>query len=195
MNNGIFFYGFSPGTLRFGRTSAFAFFRIIAIVAGFLTLEQSALCQGWDTIKVQRLPDTSFAVIEYDGGKRVRHCPHHELNGHLDVEQLIFVLGTLDRIPWINETSRDAANKHLQKHYQRFIAEANRHQLAEPVNINEAKLAELVHLPVIGPVLAVRIAEYRQKEHRFASIMDIKQVDGIGPGIFSAIRHYIYVDE
>ena len=93
MSNGIFFYGLSLGTRRFRSMAAFAFFRTMLIVTSFLTFEQSAPCQNWDTVKVRLLPDTSFALIEYDIGKRVRHCPHHDMNGRLDVEQLIFVMG------------------------------------------------------------------------------------------------------
>ena len=59
------------------------------------------------------------------------------------------------------------------------------------VDINRAGLTELVILPNIGPVIAVKIVEYRNMHGLFESIEDIKKVEGIGSGTFNAVRHYI----
>ncbi|MBE9529831.1 MAG: helix-hairpin-helix domain-containing protein [Proteobacteria bacterium] len=66
--------------------------------------------------------------------------------------------------------------------------------LQDPVNINRAKLIELVALPRIGPVLAVKIVEYKETYGLFEKVEDIRKVQGIGSGTFNAVRHYITVN-
>ena len=150
---------------------------------------------GWTEVQIRLLPDGSFAVIETDDkGVRHRHCPHHDSNGHLHVDQLIYALGTLQQIQWHKPSSETAARKHLRRHYERFASENDRKLGLVAVNINTGALQDLVRLPGIGPVLAVRIANYRQHHARFLTIEDIMKVDGISRGTFNAICHYIEVD-
>ena len=148
-------------------------------------------CMGWPEIKTRLLPDEAFALIEYDVGSRVRHCPHHDLNGFLDLEQMIYVLGAIDNETWLNPKNKVIAEAHLKNHYDRFKTQAMKKGLNGSLNINEAKLADLVLLPQIGPVLAVKIIEYRNAQSLFAIIEDIKNVEGIGQGTFNALRYYI----
>ena len=100
---------------------------------------------------------------------------------------------TLDKETWIDKKNKDVAKKHLEKHYDKFKSEMLKKELKEPVNINDAKLTDLVRLPDIGPVVAVKIIEYRKAHVMFRDIDEIKKVEGIGQGIFNAIRHYIRV--
>jgi len=65
--------------------------------------------------------------------------------------------------------------------------------LQRPININQTKLTELVALPRVGAVLAVRIVKYRESISSFATIEQIKRVDGIGTATFNAIKFYITV--
>lgn len=62
---------------------------------------------------------------------------------------------------------------------------------SQRVNINTATQEELETLPGIGPVLAGRIIEYRQKNGRFLSAEDIKNVSGIGDAKFEQIKDKI----
>lgn len=55
------------------------------------------------------------------------------------------------------------------------------------VNVNTATLEQLNSLPNIGPVLAQRIVEERQKKP-FASVEDLRRVSGIGPKRIEALR-------
>ena len=61
------------------------------------------------------------------------------------------------------------------------------------VDINKASEAELTTLPGIGQNKARQIVEYRQSNGTFTSIEDIKNVSGIGDGIFKQINSLIKV--
>ena len=152
---------------------------------------RTGMGQGWPDIKVRLLPDDSFAVVEYDAATRMQHCPHHDQNGKLDEEQLIYVLGMLGQETWLDQKHKKVAKKHLEKHYDKFKAKIQKRGLQSPVNINKARLTQLVALPQVGPVLAVKVNEYRNTHNMYATIEDIMKVEGIGPGTFNAIRHYI----
>ena len=168
---------------------------LFSVLTLVLWCEGTGRCQGWPDIKTRLLSDESFAVVEENTvGRKVRHCPHHDLNGRLDEEQLIFVLGTLELETWLDPKNKEIARKHLEKHYNRFMTKVRNRGLHEPLNINDASLTELVALPQIGPVLAVKIVEYRNERSMYLTIEDIKKVEGIGQGTFNAIRHYISTD-
>lgn len=59
------------------------------------------------------------------------------------------------------------------------------------VNINTATAAELTSVSGIGEGRAQAIIAYREKHGSFASIEDIKKVDGIKDGLFSKIKDKI----
>lgn len=61
------------------------------------------------------------------------------------------------------------------------------------VDINKASEAELTTLPGIGQNKARQIIEYRQSNGSFSSVDDIKNVSGIGDGIFKQINSLIKV--
>lgn len=63
----------------------------------------------------------------------------------------------------------------------------------QKININKATETELQSLPGIGASLASRIVEYRNQNGKFASIEDIKNVNGIGENKYSNIKELIYV--
>ena len=64
---------------------------------------------------------------------------------------------------------------------------------SDKININEATQAELETLSGIGPSMAKKIIEYREKNGSFSSIEDIKNVPGIGDSKFEAIKDNIEV--
>ena len=76
-----------------------------------------------------------------------------------------------------------------------FNFKGNPETLLQPqkININTASIKELDSLPGIGPAMAKRIDEYRQSKGAFTSIEDIKQVKGIGDGLFKKICDKITV--
>lgn len=60
-----------------------------------------------------------------------------------------------------------------------------------PVNLNRATAEELDSLPGIGPALAARIIEYRQKIGPFQRPEDLKKVSGIGDKLFESLKERI----
>lgn len=50
-----------------------------------------------------------------------------------------------------------------------------------PVNVNRASADELERLPRVGPALAKRIVEWRERHGPFQGLDDLRHVRGIGP--------------
>ena len=167
---------------------------VFLVVLGFVfCIGKSVHGQGWSSLEIRALPDSSFAVVDTDkaGKNKIRRCPHHDVNGQLDGEQLIYVLGTIEREIWLDPKKKEEAVRHLETHYDRLKKDALKEEIQGPVKINTATLTELVALPNVGPVLAVKIVEYRKEHVRFETVEDIMKVGGIGKNTFKGIRHYI----
>lgn len=71
--------------------------------------------------------------------------------------------------------------------------QASAPQGAGLVNINTATVPELTSVSGIGESRAQAIIDYREKNGRFGSIEDIKNVDGIKDGLFSKIKDKITI--
>lgn len=56
------------------------------------------------------------------------------------------------------------------------------------IRINQATAAELEQLPGVGPVLAERIAAYREEHGPFGAVEDLLDVPGIGEGKLATLR-------
>lgn len=63
------------------------------------------------------------------------------------------------------------------------------------LNINTATAEELDALPGIGPTLAQRIVEYRERNGAFTAVTELSNVDGIGVKKVLAIMELITVEE
>ena len=62
------------------------------------------------------------------------------------------------------------------------------------MNLNSASQAELETLTGIGPSLAERILEYRNKVGKFKKVDELKNVKGIGQSKFEDIKDEVVVD-
>jgi competence protein ComEA len=63
------------------------------------------------------------------------------------------------------------------------------------VNLNTASVQQLTTLPGVGPQLAARIVEYRQKSGTFRSTQELMNVKGIGEKNFAKIEAWLSVGE
>jgi DNA uptake protein ComE-like DNA-binding protein len=154
----------------------------------------SSAAMGWPDVRVRILPDSSFALVEHSkGGGKIRHCPFKDANGEVDYEQLVYVLGILDEESWAEPQNEAVARRNLESYYDPFIQKIRQEGLDEPIDINEAMLTQLVALPRIGPVLAVRIARKRAELGGFDAVEQLKTVKGIGQGTFNGLKFYVQI--
>jgi len=62
---------------------------------------------------------------------------------------------------------------------------------AGQVNVNTASVDELQLLPRIGPSVAARIVEHREKNGAFKTAEDLMLVRGIGESTFEQLKPYV----
>jgi comEA protein len=67
-------------------------------------------------------------------------------------------------------------------------------QSAVLIDLNTASASELDLLPGIGPALAQRIIEYRNRRNGFKTVGELLQVSGIGPKKLEAIKDRVTVN-
>jgi competence protein ComEA len=61
------------------------------------------------------------------------------------------------------------------------------------LDLNLATPSDLDSLPGVGPVLAQRIVDWRTEHHRFASVDQLREVDGIGEAKYSSLKSRVRV--
>ena len=61
------------------------------------------------------------------------------------------------------------------------------------INLNTATAAELQRLPGIGPALAKRIVEFREKRHGFKRVEELLAIPGISEKKWQAIRDKVEI--
>ena len=64
-----------------------------------------------------------------------------------------------------------------------------------PLDLNQASVDQIARLPGIGPALARRIFEERERRGRFDSPETLRQILGLGPKKLGALRDLITVGE
>lgn len=169
----------------------------ICIICIFFFIFFSPYCahsQGWPITKIKSLPDSSFAMVEVKKDRtKLRHFPYKDINGRIDINQLIYCLGTFSDETWLGPEKIEIARKSLEEHYYKFKLSQIKEEIKAAININTAGLKDLVRLPNIGPVTAVKIYRFRETHGPFRNVEDIKKVEGIGPAIFAGIKYYIKV--
>lgn len=62
-----------------------------------------------------------------------------------------------------------------------------------PIDVNGASPAQLESVPGIGPFLAAKIVEYRNKNGNFKNYEDLDKVNGIGMKTLDKLRPYLVV--
>ncbi len=92
------------------------FFYCIFLVASPVGAEE------WSQAYVKALPDSAFAAIETTwDGKKVRHLPHHDTTGALDIPHLKSARARLKQVKWTDPSNEGKARDHLDQHWQEYL--------------------------------------------------------------------------
>jgi competence ComEA-like helix-hairpin-helix protein len=155
-----------------------------------------ALAEKWSHRYIESLPDSAFAAIEITkDGKKIRHLPHHDHLGEIDINHLKSALGRIHQVKWMDPANFAKAKDHLDQHYQVYKQErAKARGLENPININNASINELKQLPHIGEKLATAIIEYRKSHGGFKTISELTHVPGIGNKIVGDIEDLVTLE-
>lgn len=169
----------------------------LGIAATFLLFVVSpALAEKWSQRYIESLPDSAFAAIETTkDGKKIRHLPHHNQAGEIDIPHLKSALGRIHQVKWIDPANFAKAKDHLDQHYQVYkVKRAKARGLGGPININKASMNELMQLPHIGEKLAISIIEHRKAYGSFETVSELRRVPGVGPKIYRDIEDLVTVE-
>ncbi len=72
------------------------------------------------------------------------------------------------------------------------VAQGSGEVVGTVLDLNSATIQELDTLPKVGPALAKRIVEYREKQS-FSTLEDLRKVKGIGAKMFEAIKPLVTI--
>jgi hypothetical protein len=99
--------------------------KVFLVITGLFLLSVSPVsAEQWSQRYINSLPDSAFAVIEVTpDGKKVRHLPHHNLEGEVDIPHLKSALGRIHQVKWIDPENFYKAKAHLEQHYQEYNQE------------------------------------------------------------------------
>ena len=78
-----------------------------------------AVAEEWSRVYISRLPDSAFAVVETaPDGRKVRHLPHHDETGAVDLAHLRAARSRLGQVRWLDPASKAVARRHLEEHWR-----------------------------------------------------------------------------
>jgi len=92
----------------------------LGVLVGILMLVGSSVgATKWSRQYMSRLPDSAFAVIEATpDGKTLRHLPHHDVDGNLDVPHLCSAVSRFNQVKWRDGANAEIARRHLSGHLE-----------------------------------------------------------------------------
>ena len=94
-----------------------------AILCVVLALAVSPVAaEEWSRASISRLPDSAFAVVETaPDGRKVRHLPHHDETGTVDLGHLRAARSRLGQVRWLDPLSEEIARRHLEEHQRELM--------------------------------------------------------------------------
>ncbi len=93
---------------------------IFGMLIGLLVLVGTSVhAATWSRQYIRQLPDSAFAAIEtMPDGKTLRHLPHHDADGNIDIPHLCNALSRFDQVKWRYAANAEAARRHLSAHLE-----------------------------------------------------------------------------
>jgi hypothetical protein len=87
------------------------------LVALAVLLPARVTAETWSRRYIAALPDSAFAAVETTAdGHKLRHLPHHDRYGHLDVPHVRNALTRVTQVHWADPRHAAAARAHLLRH-------------------------------------------------------------------------------
>ncbi len=100
-----------------------------------IVLPAYAQAEPWTRQYIRGLPDSAFAAVETaPDGHKLRHLPHHDRYGHVDVAHVRNALARVTRVHWTDARHATAARAHLRRHLRALGAQAPEPQTRVPRN-------------------------------------------------------------
>src|SRR5262245_5682966 len=76
--------------------------------------------EPWSRARINALPDSAFAIVETTpDGRKLRHLPHHDESGAVDLPHLIAARARLSQVKWLDPANETIAREHLDDHWRR----------------------------------------------------------------------------
>lgn len=95
--------------------------RVLGLALLALAMAAAAAADEWTAARIARLPDSAFAVIEIaPDGRKLRHLPHHDETGALDVSHLRAARARLRQVKWLDPVNEAVASRHLDEHWRQI---------------------------------------------------------------------------
>ncbi len=70
-------------------------------------------------MRISALPDSAFAAVETaPDGRRLRHLPHHDETGAVDLAHLKAARSRVGQVKWLDPANARAAREHLDGHWR-----------------------------------------------------------------------------
>ena len=94
---------------------------VLAAVLLVLAAAAPVFAEEWSRARIERLPDSAFAVVEIaPDGTRVRHLPHHNEQVEVDIAHLRSALSRLGQVKWLDPANESIARRHLEEHQRQL---------------------------------------------------------------------------
>jgi len=91
----------------------------VTLAALALTWCAPAAGEEWSRAYIRHLPDSAFAGVEImPDGRKVRHLPHHDESGALDLAHLRAARSRLGQVRWADPVNAEIARLHLEEHWR-----------------------------------------------------------------------------
>ena len=92
--------------------------RVFGAAASMLLVTTSGpTAEPWRRARIGVLPDFAFAVVEIaPDGRRLRHLPHHDETGAVDLAHLRAALARLPQVRGLDPANAASARRHLEEH-------------------------------------------------------------------------------